>query len=189
MSPMTQFTIVKNGKPFYSIKDERQAKVNGGNSEPLSFVDIFGDLSGYKFSGNLDMTGLNLSSLKGAPLKMASCEVFIHGNPNLKKCSDNNLFLLEGSSHLDYAFVQGFVDLGEQKTDKVKSIMVYNSNIDTAERQREVLATLFIVSQIFDCSIKMNDLPVDAGVVNDIKDLYEKVDYDKDKLLKVVSLL
>jgi len=206
MSPMTQFTMVKNGKPFYSVKGERKAEVNGGSSEPLSFIDIFGDLSGYKFSGNLELNGLNLNSLKGIPSELdQDSTLYLQNNPNLQSFDSGISSLFEGIVCLDYILIKSLTKSNAKEVEKLNDLMVFNTKIDTLSKKREVLATLLIASQTFDCPInefffnritlvngnsgRSDWIEVDADMINTLKAIYRKVGSDKGKFFKAVSLL
>jgi len=76
-------STLKNGRTFWRTAISRSIAVKMG-AEAQSFKEIFGDLSGAFFSESLDLSNLNLNSLKGCPKKIKGERFDISGNPNLQ---------------------------------------------------------------------------------------------------------
>ena len=79
---MTNDTNI-SGETFSAIKDRRKKEVYTGNSKPLSFKDLFGDHTEKNFFGTLNLEGLNLNSLTGAPSEVVNGGVLLADNPEL----------------------------------------------------------------------------------------------------------
>ena len=73
-------SILPNGKTFGEIMTDRCRN----KPSQQSFESLFGDLSGYIYSGTLDLSLLNLSSLKGCPKTIRGGYFSIDRNPNLE---------------------------------------------------------------------------------------------------------
>ena len=84
MKKITHRTILDNGQTFEKIAFNRRKN----NTEPATFEEVFGDLSGYIFGGDIsvvmDLSNLNLSSLKGFPTEIEADSLKINDNPNLR---------------------------------------------------------------------------------------------------------
>jgi len=80
-------TVIRESKTFKDIENARRNIVSEEDSkqdeEPCSFEDIFGDLSNTCFIGHLNLSGLNLNSLKGCPQKISQGSFQCHSNWNL----------------------------------------------------------------------------------------------------------
>jgi len=74
-------TILSNGQTFEKILHDRKEQAF---TSPKPFVEIFGDLSNKIFKESLDLSGLNLRSLKGCPSEVFSGYFGVDNNPNLK---------------------------------------------------------------------------------------------------------
>jgi len=83
--------------------------------KPLSFKEVFGDLSNCLFGGPLKLSGLNLTSLEGLPKIHECSELNIYNNKNLKSL---DMFF----NNLQEDFFSGGLYLEETSIDLLKSL-------------------------------------------------------------------
>ena len=195
MREITEFSKIKNHKTFADIIESR---INLESSS-VSFEDLFGDLSNCSFQGCLNLTNLNLNSLKGCPKEVSGGFLSIEYNPNLESLDFFPQKLCGGVLGMD--FYIDFHAIGE--VEKISAI-IKNLNTIICFNNKENFSEIDIALSFFDLRfVKGNynflsarnkelgdfEKKLDYDTLERIYDLYRKLDYDKEKLIRVLKLL
>ena len=133
MRTITATTEIANSKSFGKLAEARRTEVNRGHSKPLSFMDIFGDLSECVFKEYLSIARLNLNSLEGCPRRVESGYFSIGQNPALKNLS-HFPEAVEDSIFIDYCdnitTLKELLNLKNFNSDEYKTLYLNgNSNL------------------------------------------------------------
>ena len=195
-------TILENGKTFVKTLSDRVNSAEN-NPDPLSFEEIFGNLSDCIFKGGLNLDHLRLNSLKGCPSKIEGW-FSLWNLPFLKTLdffpeeisSGHNLFV-------DFHHIPAMRHVDFKKYEGVGEIYVNTEDIDfTPDRDFTIsLASSFLEfrrSRGSFCNVFVsldNDsdtrdyLDLDFGQMELIYELYEKVGFNQVKLDRALALL
>jgi len=190
-------TIVKGIKTFEDIVKEREAEEAG--SSPISFKELFGDLSDCTFSGHLDLSYLNLNSLEGCPRKVINGNFSIENNPNLKSLKSlPTEFKNVSQFYLNYSLFKKLYKLDTTTKENIAhgidlvAPFIDSSSVDSAE----VIMNMLIVNNFATTQTKVklltliyNNFKVDQEKVRQQKRIYSKLNYDTEKFIRAISLL
>jgi len=194
MRTITKKAILINNKTFEEIREDRAFL--SGLVPPSSFKDLFGDLSDSIFQGNLDLSGLNLDSLKGCPLNISGGYFCISNNRALKSLDyfpedidpDYGLFL-------DYdALLQ--LDSLDMNIYKNLHITLFDSSthLDSKEVSKNIVKILYESRRINGNFNKVtwpffSNFSLDYHKLEIFYSIFEKVGFDREKFDRALELL
>jgi len=192
---------------FRKASELRTAQYVRGETNPKSFEDIFGNLSNLYFSGDLDLSSLNLNSLKGCPAEIRRGHFTLYGNPNLK-----SLDYFPARLALDKQLVLQAENISSMKSVDINSykfvdrILIYLYYADTDFRsleidiaigfslfrqQRGLFNEIQLGGSLFDPTAAEKDLnkELDYDRVEYFHNLYKRVDFNEDKFRRTLELI
>jgi len=199
MCEINENTVLDCGTTFGEL---RHAYSNSEeNNIPKSFNDIFGDLSGSIFVGTLDLSSLNLNSLKGCPTRVKRGGIDIACNPNLKSLDYFPKKLPKDQAFfIDYDLIPVLSSLDIKDYQNLNIYICYKAYLKEAlptmkESLKRVASSLLefreengnfdkIHGDIYAPSVKLNPVEVERYYT-----IYKKVDFDREKFDRAVELL
>jgi len=187
-------SLLKDNKTFLETRSDRQSQMWGGGSvEPASFEEIFGDLSNCSFTGNLDLSSLELNSLKGVPKIIKSGHFSISGNPDLENLDFFPIQLAFSKSlYIDYEMLPLFnsVDINTYK-DCMIIISVQEFGLSDLEKNRDICVAFSDYRKVngsFE-NVLIEHPAIDYQGLESLYSVYKKLDFNLEKFDRAIELL
>ena len=205
MREINKDTIIKNDKTFDTIKWARSDSENKIGA--VSFEELFGDLSNCIFQGNLDLTELNLSSLKGCPQEVEHGYFSISSNSNFKNLDHFPKKLSSGYSlFVDYrsALLLEYVDINIYKNSGLviyedsKAIMsdIMSDHNYSNEFHKSIVISLINFREANGDFSKIEwwgdsqlSFSWSYSELEKFYEIYKKVDFNQEKFNRAIELL
>jgi len=173
------------------------------NRTPASFMDIFGDLTDNLFTGDLDLNGLNLTSLEGCPKKVINGHIFVSNNPKLKNLDHFPEFISVGKFiMIDYNLIESSTTLNKSIYMSCLNFFFKLSNFDNNNVHSDFIAAKTILNlgelikdnyltrgKIKFLSQNLNVSNIDVTALNHAYNLFEKVGFSTQKFENLIKLL
>ena len=192
-------SCLDNGKLFCDLIEARRTEVNRGHSKPVSFKNVFGDLSEFTFAETLDLEGLNLCSLEGCPTEIISGDLVVCKNPSLK--SLKHIPHVKDSDPMGFVRPTLYLNLSQINLLNTINIDSYSYlHINLTEKE---VSSKSIVKAFKDFRKTNGDFKKIKGIaegdlvtyaldyveLEKIYSIYKKLDFDSDKLDRALELL
>ena len=204
MKLLVDTTILKDGRSFQETLANRKLKLAEDikNQKAFSFKDIFGDLSSYTYKGGfLDLSNLNLNSLEGCPRRVSESEFKISNNCNLTSLKYfpevTDFYIIS----LDYSATNSFNELDLDNYRNAEGIICVITEPQEVNLKTLKIQLVTSFSKLRGLHGNFNGLDiltydpelqaetVDKEAFESLYILYEKLNFDKEKLIRVVELL
>ena len=204
MKTITSTTLLESGKLFESVRVARQhACLSKNPPPPTSFREIFGDLSDCHFEKYLNLDNLNLNSLEGSPKSYDGSFLAILNNPELKNLKD---LPIPKDSHDRKIYVDFDMNYSDSHND-LEYLLSEHHNFcivfsDTGDKLGHLNIEFLLILNFFwirhfngsfaayapqDSDFK--DIAFNAEAAENYYQIFKKVNFDRNKFVKVFSLL
>ena len=205
MEEIDNDTIIKNGKTFHELAEQRRAflKKHGTTEEnSLSFEEIFDDLSRFFFSVSMSLNLLNLSNLKGAPDSFTGSYISLEDNPYLKDISDIPDSPFQVTLYLDIENSELFCQIMEDRIKNFNRIQLSSNSkeLNSSALNSDIVALVDNFSSLKDIIEngfeKLYYLVPNKGYqkfnyayMDRIYSLLRKLNFNKNKLKRALDLI
>ena len=190
MRIITNRSKLENGLIFSDILNSRVKK----REKATSVEQLFGDLSDCVFEGDLDLSTLNLNSLKGCPKEVRAGFFSIEDNPNLKTLD----FFPEKLAAWDIIYIQDSLleQLAKVDINIYKSSYIYLIG-DLIANKDNVINFVVYLSEIrrlrgdfkFIHRGSFRNRSKTCSSLEELYQLYKRVGFDQIKLERALKLL
>jgi len=186
MNIMNHNSVI-NGYDFSDTLNDRYRN----SKKPLSFKEVFGDLSDYIFEGYLDLGSLNLTSLEGCPSVIKGEYFAIDRNPNLATLNFFPSKLEIDMLYLDHHSVEDLKTVNPHIFEGMKFFLSGSQlfNLKYIVLQLEEVRKLNVdFNFIQNGSFSKEDSDINIELER-IYSIYEKVGFDQEKLDRAMELI
>ena len=187
-------SLLKDYKGFQKLREDRQIKISSADFvKPASFEDIFTNLSNCIFIGDLDLSGLKLSSLKGCPAVVENGHIDISDNEELENLDFFPSQLdFSRSLYVDYYVLQLLKGVSVESY-KGCAIAIHDHEFGLSDFEKSkniciALSDLRKVNGDFKNVLVKNPV-MDYAEIEKLYKIYEKVDFNQEKLDRALELL